>query len=355
MKMNARPFASTHSSVRYTPGGSFLFLILVLFAVSACERPRSLHQSQWIMGTIVEISWIGLPSSGKVVERAFEAIKSVDHVMNPDKPGSELARINAHAGKGPLFVSPFICKVIHEGLCIGRETGGAFDITMGPLIRLWGWDTPSPHLPPRNAVMKALKKTGIDKVVCDPTRHQITLRSTGMALDLGGIAKGFAVDRAAKVLISQKIHDFIVNAGGDLYAAGAPPGRKWRIGIQDPDDPKAVFAIVPLSDRAIATSGDYERYFFRTHVRYHHILDPKTGYPARGLRSVSVLAKTTMEADALATALFVLGKGKAIRWLAKHPEYQAVLVDDTRRVYASRSLKPVIEWKRKFEKHATFF
>jgi len=334
----------------------FRFLaILCLLSLTACDRPQILHESQWIMGTVVEITWVGSSSSEKVIKQAFDAIKSVDGAMNPDRPGSELSRINAHAGEGPLVISPLTCRVIYEGLLIGKETNGTFDITMGPLIKLWGWDTQNPHLPPELAIANALKNTGIDKVRCDPITHRISLKIKGMSLDLGGIAKGFAVDRASALLNAKGIHNFIVNAGGDLYTSGAPLQRLWHIGIQDPDDPKAVIAIVSLSDRAIATSGDYERYFIKGHVRYHHILNPRTGLPARGLRSVSVLAKNTMDADALATALFVMGKEKAIQWAVSHPEYQVVLMDAEHRIFASKPLEPIVQWKKRFKKHVTYF
>ena len=334
----------------------FRFLaILCLLSLTACDRPQILHESQWIMGTVVEITWVGSSSSEKVIKQAFDAIKSVDGAMNPDRPGSELSRINAHAGEDPLVISPLTCRVIYEGLLIGKETNGTFDITMGPLIKLWGWDTKNPHLPPELAIANALKNTGIDKVRCDPITHRISLKIKGMSLDLGGIAKGFAVDRASALLNAKGIHNFIVNAGGDLYTSGAPLQRLWHIGIQDPDDPKAVIAIVSLSDRAIATSGDYERYFIKGHVRYHHILNPRTGLPARGLRSVSVLAKNTMDADALATALFVMGRERAIQWAVSHPEYQVVLMDAEHRIFASKPLEPIVQWKKRFKKHVTYF
>jgi len=333
----------------------FLVIFLYLFIILSCSRPQTLHKTQWIMGTVVDITWIGSAASEKTVKQAFDAIKSVDIAMNPAKAGSELFRINAQAGKEALNISPTTCRVIREGLRIGKETKGAFDITMGPLIKLWGWDTKSPHLPSKEAIVKGLKKTGIRRINCDPATHRIFLEQPGMSLDLGGIAKGFAVDRASELMRVSKLKNFIVNAGGDLYAAGSPPGRSWHIGIQDPYNPHAVFAVLSLTNRAIATSGDYEHYFFRDKIRYHHILNPKTGYPARGLRSVSVVAPTTMDADALATALFVMGREKAVRWLTTHSSYQGILMDSGHHIYASSSLKTRIKWKKKFKSHIIYF
>ncbi len=307
------------------------------------------------MGTVVEITWIGTSRNNSAVKKAYETMQAISLRMNPDDPTCDLGRVNNHAGRGAVRVSPMTCCVIHKGLLMGRKTGGAFDITLYPLIHLWGFDSKSPHLPPSTAIRESLAHTGLQKVVCHPATHQVKLIQTGMGLDLGGIAKGFAVDRASTLLRAAGIRSFIVNAGGDLYCAGHHQSRAWRIGIQDPDNPRGVLAILSLTDRAIATSGDYENYFIRNHIRYHHILNPTTGFPARGLRSVSVLASTTMEADALATALFVMGKNRAIHWLRDHPAYAGVLVDDSRRIATSRSLRHLIKWPKRVKKNVSYF
>jgi len=308
------------------------------------------------MGTVVEITWIGTSHDNSAVKRAYEAMKTISLRMNPDDPTCDLGRVNSRAGKGFVHVSSQTCRVVREGLRIGKQTKGAFDITLYPLIHLWGFDTKSPHLPSPAAIRNALAHTGLQKVLCDPATHQIKLTEAGMGLDLGGIAKGFAVDKASALLRARGLRTFLVNAGGDLYCAGHPPSRPWRIGIQDPDDPQAVLAILSLTDdRAIATSGDYENYFIRDHIRYHHILDPMTGFPTRGLRSVSVLASTTMEADALATALFVMGKKQAIRWLKAHPAYAGVLVDSLCHIAASHSLNHLIKWKKRVKRNVSYF
>jgi|GEM_PF-122823 len=329
-------------------------LIGVLF-FSSCSQPQILHKSQWAMGTVVEITWIGKTGSKDTIKKAFDTIRTIDRLMNPDDENSELTKVNTGAGKGFIIVSPLTCQVIQEGTIIYKETNGAFDITLGPLIKLWGWDTKSPHLSPAEAIKTALKKTGGARVICDPVAHRVMLKQSGMGLDLGGIAKGFAVDRAVNVLRSKGFRDFIVNAGGDLYCGGKHLKRPWYIGIQDPDDPQAIIASLPLSGQAIATSGDYERFFIEDNVRYHHILDPSTGYPARGLRSVSILSKSTMDADAIATGLFVLGRVKAIQWLHTHPDYSGIIVDDSLHVYASGPLKNLIKWKKRFKKRVSYF
>ncbi len=344
-----KPFF-THKSIVLIP-----FMVMGLFSVSACSSPRLFHQAQWIMGTVVEITWFGSSSQENIVKEAFNVIKTVDKKMNPNDPRSDLAKINSNAGKGILTIDPMTCYVIQHGISMGKKTKGAFDITLGSLIALWGWNTPSPHLPSPSDITQSLARTGVKYIECHPSTHQIRITHQGIRLDLGGIAKGYAVDRAVKVLKDDGMQAFIVNGGGDLYASSHPPKRLWRIGVQDPDNPHRIVVTLRLQNRAIATSGDYEHFFIKNNTRYHHILNPHTGYPARGLRSVSVLAKTVMEADALATALFVMGKKKAMTWLAGHPHYQGILIDESLHVYASTSLKSIARWDKRFKKSITYF
>ena len=328
---------------------------VILILLMACTKPRIYHQSKWMMGTVVEVTWVGSSPSPPAVKRAYQTIRTIDALMSPNRPESDLYRLNTLAGRGFVTVSPLTCHVIRAGLQVWRETRGAFDISLWPLIHLWGFDTKTPHLPSLKSIQAALKKTGCDKIQCDMVTHRVRLARRGMGVDLGGIAKGFAVDRAVRTLRSGGIKNFIVNAGGDLYCAGRHVNRSWRIGIQDPDHPHAVIAVLPLSNRAIATSGDYENYFIKDKIRYHHILNPATGFPARGLRSVSVLAPNTLMADALATALFVMGRKKAIAWTKRHPVYAAVLVDSALGIWASASLKGLIKWKKRIRNNVKYF
>jgi len=331
---------------------------LAVMTLVACEKPAPpiLHESEWVMGTVVEISWGSRTADARnLVRKAFNRMKTVDRLMTSEISDSDIGKLNRFGGSRFVPLSPLTCRVIKEGQVIFNETGGAFDITLGPLIKLWGWDRKKPSLPSREQILKTLSKTGTDKLTCDFKGHRASFSQKGIAVDLGGIAKGFAVDLACDVLNKGGIKNYIVNAGGDLFVAGRLPSRLWRIGLQDPENAHGIIATLSVSGMAIATSGDYEQYFIKDGVRYHHILSPSTGYPARGLHSVTILAPSTMEADALATALFVMGREKAGRWLARHPAYQAILMDTSRQIFASKSLAPMVKWEKKCKNNVTYF
>jgi thiamine biosynthesis lipoprotein len=335
-----------------------IIVILSSTALTSCgsSTPPLFHESAWIMGTVVEITWIKRgKSSRESVRQAFENMKTVDRLMTPNTSDSDIGKLNRSGSNRFVQLFPLTCRVIKEGQTIFHETGGAFDITLGPLIKLWGWDRKDPSLPSREHILGALSRIGTDKLTCDFTGHRARFRQKGMSIDLGGIAKGFAVDQACKILNKGGLKNYIVNAGGDLFASGQLSSRLWRIGLQDPENRNAIIASLSVSGIAVATSGDYEQYFIKNGVRYHHILSPVTGYPARGLHSVTVLAPTTMEADALATALFVMGREKAVQWLSQHSAYQAILVDTSRRIFASKTIASMVKWEKKCKNNVIYF
>ena len=349
------------STTPFTPFRKAALWVMLGFTammLMACEdtTPPVLHESAWVMGTVVEVSWTSRAADARdLVRQAFDRMKTVDRLMTPDTPTSDIGKLNRFGGNRFVPLSPLTCRVIKEGQVIFHETGGAFDITLGPLIKLWGWDRKAPALPAREHILEALSKTGADKLVCDFNGHRAAFRQKGMAVDLGGIAKGFAVDLAREVLNKGGIKNYIINAGGDLFVSGRLPSRMWRIGLQDPEDTHGIIATLSASGVAIATSGDYEQYFIRNGIRYHHILSPANGYPARGLHSVTVLAPSTMEADALATAFFVMGQKKARQWLGQHPTYQAILVNTSRHIFASKSVASMVKWKKRYKNNVTYF
>jgi thiamine biosynthesis lipoprotein len=203
------------------------------------------------------------------------------------------------------------------------NTGGVFDITVGPLVELWGFSSKAYRVPRAEEVRAVLPLVGMEKVRFEA--NNLVLQP-GMKLDWGGIAKGWAVDKAARALREIGIVRGFINAGGDLFCWGAnPDGRDWRIGIKHPRQ-RGYLGVLSIRDKGVATSGDYQRYFERDGIRYHHIFDPTSGYPARERQSVTVIGPEAMLCDALATALFVSPQPEAI--LKKYPEYGAIIVNN---------------------------
>ncbi|NIQ03449.1 MAG: FAD:protein FMN transferase, partial [Nitrospinaceae bacterium] len=239
-------------------------------------------------------------------------------------PDSEISRINQSAGGKPVSVSPEVREVVRAGIQWAELTQGAFDITIQPVVRLWDFDGGKEEIPRPEAVQQAAGRVNYRDI--ELTNDSIRLARRGMALNVGGLAKGYAVDRAVAIL-KRHVPNGIINAGGDLYAFGRKsPQKPWSIGLQHPRKTQDLLASFELTDRAVATSGDYQRYFIKDGVRYHHIFDPQTGMPARGITSVTVLASKVMDADALSTAVFVMGPDKGLEWIDDRANAEAMVV-----------------------------
>lgn len=293
------------------------------------------------MGTFVEVSLYGLTEAraNEASSAAFAEFARLDESMSAWKPDSQLSEVNAAAGREPVAVDRELFDLVKKAIRFAEETEGAFDPTFAAMWGLWTFgDDGVDHLPKPETVKKRRALIDYRKVKLDPKARTIFLEERGMRLSLGGIAKGYATDRAASILRERGVRDFLIKAGGELYASGTKGGKKWRVGIRDPRAPDH-FAALALEDMAFDTSGDYERFFEVDGKRYHHIIDPKTGYPAERSRSATVLAKDATTADALSTALFVLGPKKAMALVEKTPGVEAVLVGADNRLFVSSGLK----------------
>ncbi len=316
--------------MRFIPLRIVLFCLFA-FCAAGCGSTSTpvTHREQMLMGTLVSISISNTDSekANRSADLAFQEIRRIEQIMSTYLPESEISLINRSSGKDWRSVHPEILFVIQEALDYSRLSNGAFDITFKPLTRLWNFE-PESRPPDPKAVRELLNLVDFRSVLIDK-EERVLLKKPGMAIGLGGIAKGYAVDRAMAVLEDQGIMNAIINAGGDLRAIGrrSKTGR-WRVGIQDPRNRDAVIETIHVPDGAVATSGDYEKYFIDKGIRYHHILDPRTGFPARGCRSVTVICPTAMMADAMATAIFVLGPEKGMDLIQRLPDLEGMIVND---------------------------
>lgn len=318
-------------------GRSLAYVLVAALIAAALSLPSCTgggtpyKETRTVMGTYVTITAArdGLPEEAvrAAVGKAFGEIERVDALMSTYKPESELSRVNKHAGMGPVKVDPEVADTVGMALDIARETGGAFDPTVGPLVKLWGIASKGGRVPSPGDIEATLGLVDYTQVVVDWQASTVFIKKPGMSMDLGGIAKGYASDRAAESLVKSGIPGGIVAVAGDLKLFGThEDGTGWAVGIQHPRDKSKVMARFELSDRAISTSGDYERYFIKDGIRYHHIIDPRTGYPARGFMSVSVLSQASYMADSLATGLFVMVPDKAFAFAKAHPELDVMMV-----------------------------
>lgn len=303
-----------------------LFALLGSLALQRCagERPQQLSRSRILMGTVVEISVHGA-DPGRLeaaVSAAFAEMARIERLMRPAGEGSDVARLSA-APQG-TEVAPETAEVIALGLQVAALSGGAFDMGLGRLKGLWGIESEAPRVPAPEEVRQALTGTGPDGLRLDGLR--VEKATATLAVDLGAIAKGYAIDRAAEVLRKAGIDSAAINAGGDIRLIGGHSGRPWRIAIQHPRDADRQLATLELTDVAVVTSGDYERFFELDGVRYHHIFDPRTGYPAGLCQSVTIVTPSAALADALSTAVFVLGPEAGLALLQHFPEAEGLIV-----------------------------
>jgi thiamine biosynthesis lipoprotein len=278
-----------------------------------------------------------------MVESAFDEVDRMDRLMSHYKPESPLSRLNREAARGPVAVPAELFDLIAESLRYSRESGGAFDVTVGPLMKAWGFFRGEGRVPGDAEIEELRSRVGHAHVVLDAATTSIRFDRPGVELDLGGIAKGYAVDRAVAVLKRAGVKAALVSAGGStLFGLGAPPGRKgWKVEIQDPIDSRKVALGVLLKDRALSVAGRAEKSFERDGVIHSHIMDPRTARPVQGMLSVAVLADSGTAGDALDDVFFVQGVEAARRQIRRYPGTEAIVfVPDGGRRFRMLRLRP---------------
>ncbi|MBN1866340.1 FAD:protein FMN transferase [Candidatus Sumerlaeota bacterium] len=301
-----------------------------------------------MMGTRVNVTVV--PPRKTNLETLIDGVRSemarIESVMNAHDPTSFVSRLNDLPASTPLRVRPEeaeILDVLDEARRVSELSGGAFDITVASVGRLWDFDPHRPRIPTEEEIASAIDGIDYRQVVVDRATSSVLLAGEGARIDLGGIAKGTAIDRAVDYLTSHGIRSALVDAGGDVYVLGKKTrGVPWKIALQDPRDTTGVLATLTPENIAVVTSGDYERAIAIDGKRYHHILDPRTGMPAEGLISVTVFAPKAQTADALATALFVLGPERGMELAERLEGVEAILITEDRRMHATSGLKETL-------------
>jgi len=312
--------------------------VLALSGLAADVQAAWYQREAAIMGTRVAVElWSEDPA---LAERAMQAVmdemRRTDELMSHYKPQSQLSVVNAHAAERPVEVDPTIIEVVARALEFSRLSGGAFDITYASVGYLYDYRA---HQKPSDAQIE-LALAGVDyrRVQLDRAAGTIRFTAPGVRIDLGGIAKGYAVDRSIETLRKLGIRHAIVNAGGDTRLLGDRRGAPWIVGVRDPRNDGALVTRLPLADEAVSTSGDYERYFEADGERYHHILVPGTGKSAREVRSVTILGPDATTTDGLSTSVFVLGVRRGLELVERLPGIEAVIVDAEGRIHHSAGL-----------------
>ncbi|MCG2725550.1 MAG: FAD:protein FMN transferase [Elusimicrobia bacterium] len=328
---------------------NIIALLIIFLSVSCAQKPEyGFYQKQkMLMGTIFKIKVfadkkkLNKKSFNNLAEKAFDEVSRLEREMSEWRADSPISKAAINAGIKHIAITPDIARVIDMALDISSESGGVFDISFKPLGRLW--NIKKRKIPPsKKEIKKALAFVNYKNIVLDKKGMTLFLKKKGMHIGLGGIAKGYAAGRAGDILKLSGIDNFIINAGGDLFVSGNKNGEYWTSGIKNPEG-GLFFKFKIKNDCAVVTSGDYERFFVYKGKRYHHIIDVRTGYPAEGLKSVTVISENPALADAYATSFFIMGYEKALEIVKKKKGLNFIMIDSGSNILKSPDIKNAIE------------
>lgn len=328
-----------------------LLVVLIMLLVAACgkQQDRLLKVTRTSLHTITSMTVVtsNEQQAQQAIDAAYRELERLGQMLNFYADDSELTSINKNAGIRPVKVSPETFDVIQKAVFASENTEGAFDATVGPLVKLW--DFKKGVIPDKDDIEELLDQVGYQNIVLDSAAQTVYLKEEGAQIDLGGILKGYAADKASLVLQKNGLSSGIVTVGGEVRAFGnKPDGTPWIVGIQNPRQKgpnDEVIATIALSNRSISTSGDYIKFFEKDGVRYHHILNPKTGYPAEQCGSVTVIANDGVTADGF-SKIFVLGPEKGLK-IAKKVGFDAIFIDCNGKISMSEGLQDRIRLQKR--------
>ncbi|MEW6331770.1 MAG: FAD:protein FMN transferase [Pseudomonadota bacterium] len=310
-------------------------LLLLLTSAATGHAGAAYQETRPLMGTLVSVTVDDGPDQVREkVDAAYREMARLSDMMNHYNPDSVVSEINRQAGLRPVSVPRELMEVLVMARRVSERTGGAFDITVGTL-KGWRFNPEHPAMPPAQELAAALPLVDYRNVVLDEKNRTVLLKRPGMRIDLGGIAKLYILDAGMQVLRRHGIAHAMLNGGGDVVAIGTRDGRPWRIGIRHPRREGELLATVELTQGWVVTSGDYERYFIRDGRRYHHILDPRTGYPVAGPQQVTLVGEDLSNLNGFSSAIMVLGTEKGRKLLGRLAGVDALIVEPDGRVWVT--------------------
>lgn len=279
-------------------------------------------------------------SGGHYIDLAVEEITRIERLISSWDPNSQTSLINKSAGINPVTVDEELFQLVKRSLAISELTSGAFDITYASMDKVWRFDGSMSGLPTEEEIRASVENVGYRHIIMNDVNRSIFLEKPGMKIGFGAIGKGYAADRAKDLLVREGVQSGIINASGDMSTWGKQPdGSDWKVAITNPMNKDKAFATLPISAGAVVTSGNYEKFVMIEGKRYAHIIDPRTGYPAQGILSVTVFGPKAELADALSTAVFVMGIDAGIDRINQLPGIECVIVDDQGRIHTSENIQ----------------
>ncbi|CAM3050613.1 FAD:protein FMN transferase [Flavobacterium frigoris] len=314
-----------------------LFLFCGVAATSQVTQKRTLSMLGSPFEMIVEAK--DIPAADAYIDMAVAEVSRIENLISDWISTTPISDVNRNAGIKPVKVPQEVFDLVQRSIKISELTSGAFDISYASMDKIWKFDGSMTEMPTPEEIKKSVEKVGYKNIILDAENNTIFLKNKGMKLGLGGIGQGFIADKIKALLISKGVVAGIVNISGDINTWGKQlNGEKWKVGIKNPLNKDKIFATFPLEDSAVETSGSYEKYVTFNGIRYSHIIDTRTGYPASGVISVSVFAKSTEFADALATGIFVMGVDVGLDLVNQLPGIGCIYVDDKGKIFASKNI-----------------
>lgn len=325
-----------------------IFLLLITF-LGGCgfltknKEIEPISETAFLMGTMAKITIYDEVEDKQIFQRVFDRISEIEDKMtiNEETGSSEVIQLNDYAGNSYAKLSPDTFYVLEKGKYFSELSKGKFDITIGPLVKLWNIGTENAAVPEVIEIEEKLSLINHENLLLDKDNSRAKLSAPGMIVDLGGIAKGYAADEAAKILKEAGIEHAIINLGGNILTLNTKPdGTFYRLGLQDPTEPRGDYmGIVLLNNQALVSSGTYERFFEVEGKRYHHILNPQTGYPEdNSIMSISIITKQSIDADGLSTTIFLLGLEEGMKMIESLPSTEAIFITSDKKVFSSSGI-----------------
>ena len=325
----------------------FISLILMIFIVGCSTKDvdNPISRTEIIMGTTVGVT-LYENGSEEVLDKVFKRVQEIENLVSINKEETEIDKLNENAGISPVKLSDSSFEIIEKALYYSKLSTGGYDLTVGPLVKLWNIGLEGAKVPTPEEISNTLPLIDYNSLELNKEGQTIFLTKKNMMIDLGSIAKGYAADEISKILAENNVHSAIINLGGNVYAHGEKiDGSDWKIGIQNPFNERGnIVGLVKVKNKTVVTSGIYERYIEQDGVKYHHLLDPKTGYPFdNNIAGVSIITDKSIDADALSTIVFSKGVDEGLKFVEDLPNVDAIFITKDNKIYLSKGIKNIFE------------
>lgn len=320
-----------------------IFFVLIIIFSSGKFESNEVTKSSYVLGTLINLKAYGKKAEMAIAE-SIERLNNIDDKMSAFKENSEISRINFMAGVSAESVSDDTYLVVEKAIEYSKILEGTFDPTIRPLVKLWSIGNKGEKIPDEAEIQATIKLVDYKDVLLDESSSSIMLKHKKQALDMGGIAKGFAADEVRNIFLKHNIKSALIDLGGNIFALGKKQDNTpWRVGIQNPFEPRGEFiGILNVINKSIVTLGNYERYFIKDEKRFHHIIDPKTGYPSESkIISATIISDNSIDGDGLSTGVYIIGVEKALRIIEEIKGIDAILVTEDKNVYMTSGIREI--------------